>query len=141
MRGHEIACGDLLRPAIEYTPKGKTRDGLQAALALNPAAKIEDAVVLLGNGSKVTAPDTVPLAVWLAERCAEDLPAALWSVIEAGGDVDTVGAMVGSASPSEAGKCRMRQPCGRLGSSSLRRFSLFFGFPLARPKIHLYHQP
>ena len=95
MRGKEVARGDLLRPAIEYTPKGKTRDGLLAALALNPAAKIEDVVVLLGNGSKVTAPDTVPLAVWLAERHAGDLPAGLWAVVEAGGDVDTVGAMVG----------------------------------------------
>ena len=95
MRGKEVARGDLLRPAIEYTPDGKTRDGLQAALALSEATEIEDAVLLLGNGSKVTSPDTVPLAVWLAERCAEDLPAGLWSVIEAGGDVDTVGAMVG----------------------------------------------
>jgi ADP-ribosylglycohydrolase len=95
MRGHEVARGDLLRPAIEYTPPGKTRDGLQAALTLSPETEIEDAVLLLGNGSKVTAPDTVPLAVWLAERCAEDLPAGLWAVIEAGGDVDTVGAMVG----------------------------------------------
>ena len=95
MRGREVARGDFLLPAIEYTPKGKTRDGLQAALALVPATEIEDAVRLLGNGSKVTAPDTVPLAVWLAERFAEDLPAGLWAVIEAGGDVDTVGAMVG----------------------------------------------
>ena len=87
--------GELLRRVIEHTPAGKTRDGLQAALSLRPSSKIDEAVALLGNGSKVTAPDTVPIAVWLAERSLDDLRGALWSVIEAGGDVDTVGAMVG----------------------------------------------
>ncbi len=95
LRGRTVVKGDLLRPVIEHTPKGKTRDGLQAALTLDTGAEIDEAVALLGNGSKVTAPDTVPLAVWLAERHIDHFRAALWSVIEAGGDVDTVGAMVG----------------------------------------------
>jgi ADP-ribosylglycohydrolase len=94
-RSRPVARGELLRAAVEHTPAGPTRDGMEAALALPGAATVERAARVLGNGSKTTGPDTVPLALWLAERHLDDLPASLWAVIEAGGDVDTLGAMVG----------------------------------------------
>jgi ADP-ribosylglycohydrolase len=90
-----LAEGDLLRAAIERTPDGRTREGMQAALDLGFAVSIERVVRVVGNGAKVTSPDTVPLSLWLADRYRSDFPGALWAVIEAGGDVDTVGAMVG----------------------------------------------
>lgn len=89
------AEGDLLRAAIERTPDGQTREGLRTALALGPGESIERAARVLGNGAKVTAPDTLPLSLWLADRFRDDFPQALWAVITAGGDVDTVGAIVG----------------------------------------------
>lgn len=85
----------LLRTVLEHTPVGQTREGLEAALALPPDTSIERAVRVLGNGSKVTAPDTVPLTIWLIDRQPRDLPRILWCVLEAGGDIDTIGAMVG----------------------------------------------
>lgn len=90
-----IGQGDLLRAAVERTPDGRTREGLEIALELGPNAAIERATRRLGNGSKVTAPDTVPLSLWLADRCRDHFTDALWAVLTAGGDVDTVGAIVG----------------------------------------------
>ncbi|MFO0841837.1 MAG: ADP-ribosylglycohydrolase family protein [Gemmataceae bacterium] len=94
-QGRPVGPGELLKGAAERTPPGPTRDGLLAALGLPAGATIERAARVLGNGSKTTSPDTVPLAVWLAARHLDDLPASLWAVVEAGGDVDTLGAMVG----------------------------------------------
>jgi ADP-ribosylglycohydrolase len=94
-RARPVTPGELLRATIDRTPSGLTRDSLEVALSLPTETTIERAARVLGNGSKTTGPDTVPLAVWLAERYLDDLPASLWAVIEAGGDVDTLGAMVG----------------------------------------------
>lgn len=94
-RARPVTRGELLQATIDHTPPGPTRDTMEAALSLPAETTIERAARLLGNGSKTTGPDTVPLAVWLAERYLHDLPASLWAVIEAGGDVDTLGAMVG----------------------------------------------
>jgi ADP-ribosylglycohydrolase len=94
-RDQEFERGRLLRAVAGRTPAGATREGLEAAASLDPRTTIERAARVLGNGSKVTAPDTVPLAVWLADRHLRDLREALWAVIDAGGDVDTLGAMVG----------------------------------------------
>lgn len=89
------AAGELLRQVVEHTPAGLTREGLELAQTLGQDTSLEKAARVLGNGSKVTAPDTVPLAVWLVDRFQEDYPASLWAVLEAGGDVDTLGAIVG----------------------------------------------
>ncbi|MFO0878865.1 MAG: ADP-ribosylglycohydrolase family protein [Gemmataceae bacterium] len=87
--------GRLLRGVLDWTPAGATRDGLTLAASLAPTLSIERAARALGNGSKLTSPDTVPLALWLADRFLHDLAGALWAVIEAGGDIDTLGAIVG----------------------------------------------
>jgi ADP-ribosylglycohydrolase len=85
----------FLRAVLERTPPGPTHEGMETARSLDTSTGIERAARVLGNGAKVTAPDTVPLAVWLAAHHLDDLPTALWAVVEAGGDVDTLGAMVG----------------------------------------------
>lgn len=92
--GRAVDPRELLTAVIARTPEGPTRQGLEAAAVLGDAS-IERAARVLGNGAKVTSPDTVPLAVWLASRHLDDLPGSLWAVLEAGGDVDTLGAMVG----------------------------------------------
>jgi ADP-ribosylglycohydrolase len=90
-----VLPGRLLAGVIERTPEGQTRSGLETAASLPADVSVERAARVLGNGSKVTAPDTVPLAVWLADRYLSDLVGGLWAVVEAGGDVDTLGAMLG----------------------------------------------
>jgi ADP-ribosylglycohydrolase len=85
----------LIDGVLTHTPAGQTHDGIEAAGRLGGSVSIERAARVLGNGAKVTAPDTVPLAVWLAAHHLGGVPGSLWAVLEAGGDVDTLGAMVG----------------------------------------------
>jgi ADP-ribosylglycohydrolase len=97
--------GQLLRGVLEQTPPGETHDRLACALELSPETTVQQAADRLGNGSRITAPDTVPLAVWVADRYLDDYPEAVWTVISAGGDVDTnaaiVGGIVASAVPEQ----------------------------------------
>jgi ADP-ribosylglycohydrolase len=83
---------DLLRTVIAHTPAGRLRDGLLVARGITSAA---EAAHELGNGSRATAPDTVPFAIWVADRFLGDYPAAIAACVEAGGDVDTTCAMAG----------------------------------------------
>jgi ADP-ribosylglycohydrolase len=56
---------------------------------------VAEAAYELGNGSRVTAQDTVPFALWAAATFLDDYPAAVTACVEAGGDVDTTAAIVG----------------------------------------------
>ena len=53
------------------------------------------AAKILGNGSAVTAPDTVPYCLWSAARHLDDYKEALVSTITGDGDCDTNAAIVG----------------------------------------------
>ncbi|MFF5078880.1 ADP-ribosylglycohydrolase family protein [Actinoplanes sp. NPDC000266] len=82
----------LLRAVAAHTPEGLVRDGLVAA------ARIKDpgeAAYELGNGTRAMARDTVPFAVWVADRFLDDYPAAIGACVAAGGDVDTTCAIAG----------------------------------------------
>lgn len=52
-------------------------------------------VAALGNGSRVTAQDTVGFTLWVAATHLDDYPAAVGACVEAGGDVDTTAAIAG----------------------------------------------
>jgi ADP-ribosylglycohydrolase len=56
---------------------------------------VDEAAHELGNGSRVTAQDTVPFALWTAATYLDDYPAAITACVQAGGDVDTTVAIVG----------------------------------------------
>jgi ADP-ribosylglycohydrolase len=85
----------MLEFAWDLTPPGETRAGIERALLLDFGEDIGAAVALLGNGNRITAPDTVPFALWCAARHIDNFAEALWSVAAAGGDNDTNGAIVG----------------------------------------------
>lgn len=89
------AGGELLETVIRRTPQGETRAGLIAASRLGFDRPIEEAVAALGNGQRITSPDTVPFALWCAARHLDDFADALWATASAGGDNDTNGAIVG----------------------------------------------
>jgi ADP-ribosylglycohydrolase len=86
---------EMMALALERTPEGATHDGLKQALSLPFDASVEQAVGVLGNGSRITAPDTVPFALWCAARHIDDYAEALWATVSAGGDNDTNCAIVG----------------------------------------------
>ncbi|MCF2527262.1 ADP-ribosylglycohydrolase family protein [Yinghuangia soli] len=76
------------------TPPGLVRQRLHAASTL--AGRTDPAQVgrTLGNGRRVSAPDTVPFTVWVAAHYPDNFEAALWATSSAGGDVDTTCAIV-----------------------------------------------
>jgi ADP-ribosylglycohydrolase len=86
---------DLLDAALEHTPDGETRRGLLAARQLPFERPVEIAVHALGNGSRVTSPDTVPFALWSAARRPGSFVEAMWQTVAGLGDRDTTCAIVG----------------------------------------------
>ncbi len=86
---------ELLEVAIEHTPRSETRQGLIAARELSFDCSVEAAVRVLGNGSQITSPDTVPFALWSAARCLGRFEEAMWQTVAGLGDRDTNCAIVG----------------------------------------------
>jgi len=89
------AGGRLLAAVLARMPDGPTREGIRRAGELPPGTTPEEAGYVLGNGARVTAPDTVPFTLWCCDRFLGDYPTALWACVCAGGDVDTTCAIVG----------------------------------------------
>jgi ADP-ribosylglycohydrolase len=87
----------------DAVPAGYTRDAIAEALGVPPDASVLDAAKALGNGSGVTAPDTVPLCLWVAARRSDDFAGALWDTVSALGDRDTTCAIVGGVVALTAG--------------------------------------
>ena len=85
----------MIALALDHTPEGETRAGLERACRWGLDLPVEEAVRMLGNGSRITAPDTVPFALWCAARHIDDYAEALWTTVSAGGDNDTNCAIVG----------------------------------------------
>lgn len=94
----------LLEVALAHTPPGSTRDGIDLALALPEDCTVSRAADSLGNGSQVTAPDTVPFALWCAATYCLDYPEALWETASGLGDIDTNCAIVGGIVALAAGR-------------------------------------
>jgi ADP-ribosylglycohydrolase len=88
--GHEF-----LKLVHQHTPESHVRQGIENALKLGLDSPVESAVAKLGNGSAVTAPDTVPLALWCAAHHLNNYEEALWTTVSGRGDVDTTCAIVG----------------------------------------------
>jgi ADP-ribosylglycohydrolase len=65
---------------------------------------IERAVERLGNGARVCCQDTVPLALWLAAHHLNDYEAGVRQAIAAGGDADTLAAIVGGIVTARVGR-------------------------------------
>jgi ADP-ribosylglycohydrolase len=85
----------LIAAVLDRVPDTDVRRGAERALALEPDATIERAVDVLGNGTQVSAQDTVPLVLWCAAHQLDDYRRALWRTVSALGDRDTTCAMVG----------------------------------------------
>ncbi|MFJ1701967.1 ADP-ribosylglycohydrolase family protein [Kitasatospora sp. NPDC088346] len=92
----------FLRAVGELTPDGAVRRGIAEAARLL-GADARTAARVLGNGSRVSAADTVPFALWAAARHLDDYPTAIRETLSAGGDVDTTAAIVGGIVAARTG--------------------------------------
>ncbi|SDZ07773.1 ADP-ribosylglycohydrolase [Amycolatopsis xylanica] len=86
----QAGFGEILRRLDD----GEVKQGVARAASLAECS-VAEAAYELGNGARAMAQDTVPFALWVAARNANDYPAAITACVEAGGDVDTTGAIVG----------------------------------------------
>jgi ADP-ribosylglycohydrolase len=88
-------AGGFIAAVAERTPGSEVAARLRQVAArpftLEPAWIAGE----VGCGLQISAPDTVPYAVWCAARHLDDLEEALWATASAGGDVDTTCAITG----------------------------------------------
>jgi ADP-ribosylglycohydrolase len=83
---------DLILPSI---PHGAVRSGLLRARDLSGKTDLRDAISVLGNGSAISAQDTVPFVLWCAGQHLRSYEEAIWFTLRGLGDIDTNCAMVG----------------------------------------------
>ena len=80
---------------LMFTPQGELRNAIRTVSGMVKATSWQVATEV-GNGSVVSALDTVPFALWQAHQALGiGFMPAMKSIIEVGGDTDTIAAMVG----------------------------------------------
>lgn len=89
---------------LKQTPESQVRRGILLASTTPPEIPVTDVARALGNGSLVTAPDTVPFCLWLAAHHLNQFVAAIGKTISVGGDCDTNAAIVGGIVALSAGR-------------------------------------
>ena len=99
----EPCAAEFLRSIHERTPESAVRRGILNAMNLPPNTTIEQAISVLGNGWLISAPDTVPFALWSAAHNLDDYRKALWATVSGLGDRDTTCAIAGGVVVMYAG--------------------------------------
>lgn len=87
---------DYLDAVAASVPDTDTRSKILKGKTLSAKTHPDTLAAVLGNGIRMTAQDTVPVALWCAAHYAHDLEQALWRAVGVLGDRDTIGAIVGS---------------------------------------------
>lgn len=86
---------EFLLDIAKLLPESDTKSKIRLAATIKKSSTIEFVVSVLGNGSTVTAQDTVPFCLWCAAYFYQSLEEALWKAVSALGDRDTICAIVG----------------------------------------------
>ncbi|BAV06837.1 ADP-ribosylglycohydrolase [Filimonas lacunae] len=81
---------------IEHTPNGEVKQLLKKAATLPADYDIRTITAILGNGTRLTAQDTVPFALWCAAHHLTSFSEAIWTGVSGLGDRDTICAIIGS---------------------------------------------
>jgi len=94
--GRQVSALAFLDEVQAWLPPSEVAGKIRRARDMPVRASLTFAVSTLGNGVQLSAQDTVPFALWCASRHLDDVEAALWLTVSAGGDRDTLCAIVGS---------------------------------------------
>lgn len=97
------SSAEFLQLIQPWVPASQVAEGLAAAIQLDSATPIATVAARLGNGSKISAQDTVPFALWCAAQHLADFEQAIWLTLEGMGDCDTTCAIVGGIVASYTG--------------------------------------
>lgn len=92
----------FLDQVIPFIPESEVRSRAIRAREID-STNLWGIVSLLGNGSAISAQDTVPFCLWCAGEQLANYEEALWLTASAGGDVDTNCAIVGGIVASYTG--------------------------------------
>ncbi|WDZ88355.1 ADP-ribosylglycohydrolase family protein [Nocardiopsis sp. HUAS JQ3] len=133
-RREPVGPGPFLDGVVEGLRPGRVREAVGAARGLLVSADPLVAAADLGNGSRVSALDTVPFALWVAARHGGVVSGAraggggfapaMWAAVAAGGDMDTTCAIV-------AGILGAGLPGGRVPAAWAERTEELPGWALA----------
>lgn len=80
---------EFLREVASHVPESDVHSGLLVAASFSGRTSVRHAASALGSRTLISAPDTVPFALWSAAGQLDDLPEALWQTVAAWGDRDT----------------------------------------------------
>ncbi len=94
---------EFLREVAGRVPDSDVRSGLLVAAGFSGRTSVRHAASVLGSGSRISAPDTVPFALWSAAGQLDDLPEALWQTVAGWGDRDTTCAIAGGVVAARTG--------------------------------------
>lgn len=94
---------DLYGTVLDNLAPGYVRRGVERARSLR-STSTEQAAAILGNGSRITAQDTVPFTLWVVHHHLNDYEQALRACVQAGGDMDTTAAIVGGIITAHQGR-------------------------------------
>ena len=94
-RGALPEPANFIESVLPYVPASEVRKGLETAAAFDEDEPADVAADILGNGSDITAQDTVPYCIWCAAQFLDSYEEALWQTVSALGDRDTTCAIVG----------------------------------------------
>jgi len=86
---------DFIDLVLPHVGDSEVREGIRRARNLPEGCSVRLAVSALGNGSRVTAQDTVPFSLWCASQHLDNFEEVMWLTVSGLGDRDTTCAIVG----------------------------------------------
>ncbi|MFG2841960.1 ADP-ribosylglycohydrolase family protein [Kitasatospora sp. NPDC048296] len=94
---------ELLSEVAGRLPDSEVRSGLRIAARMPGHTSVRHAATVLGSGLMISAPDTVPFALWSAAGHLDSLPEAIWHTLEGAGDMDTTCAIAAGVVAARTG--------------------------------------
>ncbi|MEV7771106.1 ADP-ribosylglycohydrolase family protein [Kitasatospora sp. NPDC086791] len=94
---------ELLTEIAGRLPDSDVRSGLRIAARMPAHTSVRHAATVLGSGAQLSAPDTVPFALWSAAGHPDSLPEAVWRTLEGWGDKDTTCAIAAGVVAARTG--------------------------------------
>jgi ADP-ribosylglycohydrolase len=85
---------EFIEQILPHVPDSEVKSGIKRAQEIR-STEIPHVVGMIGNGSRISAQDTVPFVLYCAGQWLDNYEEAIWQTMSGGGDVDTTCAMVG----------------------------------------------
>jgi ADP-ribosylglycohydrolase len=85
---------EFIEAVLTHISESEVKSGIKRAKEIQ-STEIRHVVSMIGNGSRISAQDTVPFVLFCAGEWLDNYEEAIWKTMSGGGDVDTTCAMVG----------------------------------------------